>query len=333
MQAVGIIVNANSGKDIRRLVSAASVFDDREKINILKRLLLSLDAMGVERALIMPDPVGLVRSALRDLEDRLQGLSISQVDLPRLAGDARDSLRSARTMVGEDCACIVTLGGDGTNRIVASACRDVPLLPISAGTNNVFPYIIEATIAGLAAAAFAHAVTDGQCCRQRPRLDLYRDDEYIDTALVDTVVVDQHLIGARAVWDPALIRELFLTRARPGDIGLSSIGACLEPMPLDSGRGLHIRTGSGGRRVLAPIAPGLIQRVAVAEHRSFEAGEALTIDSPAGVVALDGEREIGFDPPERLQVILNLYGPRVVDIETTLDTAVKAGLLERETGK
>ena len=36
-------------------------------------------------------------------------------------------------------SCIVTLGGDGTNRVVAKGCGSVPILPISTGTNNVFP--------------------------------------------------------------------------------------------------------------------------------------------------------------------------------------------------
>ena len=56
MKTVGIIANAYSGKDIRRLVAPASVFNDQEKINILKRLLLALNALGVEQVLMMPDP-------------------------------------------------------------------------------------------------------------------------------------------------------------------------------------------------------------------------------------------------------------------------------------
>ena len=54
-------------------------------------------------------------------------------------------------MVANGVRCLITLGGDGTNRIVAKASGDVPLMPISTGTNNVFPVMIEGTIAGLAA--------------------------------------------------------------------------------------------------------------------------------------------------------------------------------------
>ena len=45
MATVGIIANPASGKDIRRLVAHASVFDNNEKINIVRRVLLGLDAV------------------------------------------------------------------------------------------------------------------------------------------------------------------------------------------------------------------------------------------------------------------------------------------------
>ena len=46
---VGIIANPASGKDIRRLVAHGSTFDNNEKINIVRRVLLGLDAAGVRR--------------------------------------------------------------------------------------------------------------------------------------------------------------------------------------------------------------------------------------------------------------------------------------------
>ena len=55
MAAVGIIANPASGKDIRRLVAHATVCDNMEKVNLLRRILLGLQAAGVDRVLIMPD--------------------------------------------------------------------------------------------------------------------------------------------------------------------------------------------------------------------------------------------------------------------------------------
>lgn len=44
-------------------------------------------------------------------------------------------------MAERGARCIVTLGGDGTNRAVAKESGAIPLVPISTGTNNVFPFM------------------------------------------------------------------------------------------------------------------------------------------------------------------------------------------------
>lgn len=59
MATVGIIANPASGKDIRRLVAHGSVFDNQEKVNILRRVLLGLQATGVEQVIFMPDYFGI----------------------------------------------------------------------------------------------------------------------------------------------------------------------------------------------------------------------------------------------------------------------------------
>jgi len=330
MKPVGIIANAYSGKDIRRLVAPASVFGDHEKINILKRMLLTLDGMGVERALLMPDPLGLSYRALHDVKPRLERLDADLLPLPYLAGDWRDTLRATRQLVQEQCACLITLGGDGTNRIVASASGTTPLLPVSAGTNNVFPRLMEATTAALAAAAFAAGASGAENCRRQPLLELYRNGEYTDLALIDAVAVAQSQAGARAVWDPGGILELCLTRSRPAAVGLSAIGGCLHPLPPDSGLGLYLRTGANGRRVTAPIAPGLLRTIGIAEYRTFTPEENIVLQAGAGMIALDGEREIDMDDADTAEIRLNLQGPLVVDVDATLDAAVQKGFLSSQ---
>ncbi|MEI7772030.1 MAG: hypothetical protein WCI67_18700 [Chloroflexales bacterium] len=59
MHRIGIIVNPSSGRDIRRLLSRASVFPTGEKISIVLRLLAGLGATGVAEALLMPDAAGI----------------------------------------------------------------------------------------------------------------------------------------------------------------------------------------------------------------------------------------------------------------------------------
>jgi len=144
---VGIIANPASGKDIRRLVAHGSVFDNDEKASIVRRVLLGLEATGVERVWIMPDSFGIGRKALDGVRLRLDA---SVLEMPhRFTHD--DSTRAAALMLEAGAGCIVTLGGDGTNRAVVKGCSTIPLVAISTGTNNVFPTLVEGTLAGLAA--------------------------------------------------------------------------------------------------------------------------------------------------------------------------------------
>ena len=69
---VGIITNPSSGKDIRRLTAYGSVFSNNEKINIVKRILMALDACDVREVYIMPDPSGLGQRAMDDLDISLK---------------------------------------------------------------------------------------------------------------------------------------------------------------------------------------------------------------------------------------------------------------------
>ena len=68
MAFVGIIANPDSGKDIRRLVAFGSVFDNQEKVNIVRRVFLGFLAMGVERVCFMPDYFGIVPRACEPLQ-------------------------------------------------------------------------------------------------------------------------------------------------------------------------------------------------------------------------------------------------------------------------
>jgi len=137
---VGIIANPAAGKDIRRLVAAGRVVSNQEKANTLKRVFAGLVSTGVERVLVMPDLSRLAAPAMEDVEEQIDA---SYLDMPRI--DHQDgSTRAAKMMAAEGAGAIVTLGGDGTNRVVAKGAGDVPLVPISTGTNNVFPQMVEA---------------------------------------------------------------------------------------------------------------------------------------------------------------------------------------------
>ena len=115
MSYVGIIANPASGKDIRRLVAYGSVFDNQEKVRIVRRVLLGLAAVGVKRICYMPDYFGIVHRALDHIEIDAEAEALG---FP-LSGGQEDSVAAARIMEEQGCTCLVTLGGDGTNRAAA----------------------------------------------------------------------------------------------------------------------------------------------------------------------------------------------------------------------
>ena len=180
MATVGIIANPASGKDIRRLVTYASVFDNLEKTHILRRVLLALDALGVEQVLYMPDFDGLVDKALKGLK---LSMKAAKLHLDMWA-DERDTTEAARLFPESDVNCIITLGGDGTNRAVAKGCCSIPIVAISTGTNNVFPSMIEGTVAGLAAGLVAREmVAREEFIYVAKRLEVYVDGEMRENRL------------------------------------------------------------------------------------------------------------------------------------------------------
>jgi predicted polyphosphate/ATP-dependent NAD kinase len=323
MKSVGIIANPASGKDIRRLVAHASVFDNHEKAHILQRVLLALDALGVERVLYMPDYYGLVERALCDLH-----LSLDVVEVPmNVWADERDSTHAARFFCEHDVGCIVTVGGDGTNRAVAKGCGAIPLVAISTGTNNVFPNMVESTVAGLAAGLVVRDLVDLEAVSYRAKqLEVYVDGELRDLALVDVAASSDLFIASRALWDPGRIREIVLAQAEPYNLGMSSIGGILRTVGAHDPFGMHLRIGDGGVRILAPVSPGLIIPVPVREHRLFGLGEEVAFEPADCTIAVDGERQLEVRADETVRVRLSGDGPRVVDVRECLRQASERGV-------
>lgn len=336
MVTVGIIANPASGKDIRRLVAHGSVFDNEEKVSIVRRVLLGLEAVGVQRVWIMPDRFGIGLKALDNLPLTIEA---TLLDMPAWF-TPDDTLRAARYMAEHRVGCIVTLGGDGTNRLVAKACGDVPLMPISTGTNNVFPLMIEATTAGLAAGIVACGRANDAIIRA-PRIDVYRLSEQRtgeqidgtppdDIALVDAAVYDERFVAARAIWDSSRITDLVLTRAEPGNIGLSSIGAHFLAGDYPPGHGLYLRLAADGTPVRAPVAPGLMQTVYVSAYQILppDAGVTVCRERPT-VLAFDGERELELHAGESVLLRFNPHGPRIVDPRRAIALAASAGFFKQ----
>lgn len=326
MSIVGIVANPASGKDIRRLVAHGSVFDNNEKSNILQRIFLALDALGVEQIAIMPDYYGLGEQALNGLHLSTRA---TLIDMP-MDGSEDDSTEAGRRLLKMGAGSVIVLGGDGTNRVVAKGCGTVPMVSISTGTNNVFSMMIEGTVAGMAAGLVAMGAVDTESVTHpTKRLEVYVNGQWCDMALVDVVATSDLWIGSRAIWDPSHIRAVALTQARPGSIGMSSIGAALLPIGIRDEQGLYIKVGPNGTRVLAPVAPGLLTHVDIQEYHPLNIGDEVVLSDTIGTLALDGERSIELYPGQVASVRLTDNGPRVVDVPACIAAATQSGFFKK----
>lgn len=240
-----------------------------------------------------------------------------------------DSTVAARQMHAAGVGCIIVLGGDGTSRVAAKGAGDVPILPISTGTNNVIPYAVEGTVAGLAAGYTARY--SGNICDLAYRskwLEICIEGKESDMALADVAVLDGQALGSRAVWEPEGLQQAVLTRAEPKTTGISSIGGFIQPLsPLEPG-GMHIQFGKPlVCRITAPLAPGLLATFGVESIRKISAGEVVTIQGKQCIIALDGEREILLRSDQSAQITLRQDGPWIVDVFKTLNIAASQKIL------
>lgn len=320
MTAVGIIANPRAGKDIRRLVAHGSVLDTQEKVYIVRRAILGLNGAGVDEVVFLPDPAGIGLKALSGVTETLhirpRFLEMSVYD------EAADSTRATQLMRDQGVACVIVIGGDGTSRVVAKGSGDMPILPLSTGTNNAFPRFLESTLAGLAAGYYAARQFDrAHFSFPTKRLNLYRNGHFADVALVDVAVCDYQFIGARALWEIERLKELFLTQGTPTNIGMASIGGMVHPIDPREEKGLYLQLGHEGRTVTAAIAPGLVAAVTIRSHTILQLGRRVPISFSPSILALDGERELIVNAEDRWEIELSWEGPRVLDIEKIMDAA------------
>jgi len=315
MGTVGIIANPAAGKDIRRLVSAASPTSDMAKIGIVRRALVGAIEGGADRVLIADDHKSLGRQAMRDLDQTAVPVDIIGDEVLPTSFHSR---RMAEQLRDLGVGALVTLGGDGTHRDIAKGWRDAPIVPVSTGTNNVYPQMLEATIAGHAAAiAASRSKPIAHIAHRSKVLDVVGDGVKDDLALVDIALVEGAFTASRAVWDVTALRELVVTTAEPATIGLSSIAAKVAPLGRRERGGVHVRFGPG-QSVRAPIAPGLYQDVEISTATRLAPGQSIELVGP-GVLAFDGERDVVLAPDQRVQVSLNATGPWVIDVATALE--------------
>jgi hypothetical protein len=174
-------------------------------------------------------------------------------------------------------------------------------------------------------------------------MNIYVDGELKDIALIDVALSKERFVSTRAIWEIDTLYEVFLTRAEPASIGLSSIGARLEAVSLADEGGLQYSIAdseeseeegedSSNRTVLAPIAPGVVPPVLISSWHRMADGERLIIEKRDCTVALDGERSFSVNQSQQLEVEVRREGPPVIDVSLALKIAAKQGLFDLAPG-
>ena len=311
------MVNPAAGKDIRRLVAYGSVFGNQEKINYAFRLLRGMESVvnSPVEVVYMPDPYDLVETVKKNFPS--QKIVFRCAPIP-VFGDETDTLNFTDWAVNEEKVdALVVIGGDGTNRVVAKKSALTPLFSIFGGTNNVFCENIEPTIIGLAVGFFLENSSLREKVMKKSKILRAKSEEgeKEEIALIDAVVVEKTLVGARAVWEPELIRLIVVTQSSPLKIGLSSVVGRLVNISPEEERGAVVELGEKGQTVKAPLAPGLVGEVKIQRWRFLPLGASLSLPYERGVMALDGEREIILREKEGWRIWLEDTGPRRVDVE------------------
>ncbi|MCZ6617293.1 MAG: diacylglycerol kinase family protein, partial [Gammaproteobacteria bacterium] len=249
--------------------------------------------------------------------------------------DARDTEAAVRAFLACGCETVVSLGGDGTNRVLVRALleardRETHLLPLSTGTNNVFPVSAEPTIVGMVAGYQAsHRLTEPSLKQRVKVLHVTGDDNGArgieDIGLIDAVLLYGDRVGNLLPFDADRIRRLLLTRAEPSAIGMSPIGGLVEVVDEHADMGLLVELG-GESEFRVPISPGLFQTVAVKSARKIPFDVPVTFRGP-GILALDGDRDHKLGSQATLTVRIRRDGPWVIDIDKAMRWLVAHGII------
>lgn len=327
---IGIICNPQSGKDIRRLLTAATTIDDTEKLNILERIVLTIMAVKKQKVYIMPDRLGYGRMLIKKshLPDYPQDLSMLEVYEMGMTETQSDTEFFASEMERLGADALIIMGGDGTNRAAARGSRKVPTISLSTGTNNVYPQMLEGTVAGMAAAAISSDVIPPDKCTYASKcIEIYKNEKPIDIALIDLVFCRNPFVGSRAIWDYKEIDSVIVTQCSMASIGFSALIGSAMQVTSEEPWGAMADFTDEKPNTLAPMGAGSIQEIHITNEKKIELNTPITrVMDYQGTLALDGEREIFFKQGDKITCEITMEGPRRVDICAAVEYARKQGL-------
>ena len=332
MGIIGIACNPQSGKDIRRLLTAATTIDDMEKLNILERILLSAAAVGEQKVYLMPDRLGYGRLLLQKRNSPGYPGDLSQLevyDMDRTETQS-DTVFFASEMERIGADVLIVMGGDGTSRAAAKGTRKVPMLSMSTGTNNVYPELMEGTAAGMAAAVLAqHKAPVAECAAPAKCIEIWKNGELADIALIDLVFCRNPFVGSRAIWNYEEIDQVVVTQCSMASIGFSSMVGAVLHVEREEDWGASAEFTDGPPNTLAPVGAGTVRGVHTENVRRLALGEPLTrVMDYQGTLALDGEREIFFRPGDEITCAVTRNGPLRVDARRAIEYARTHGCFQ-----
>lgn len=325
MSTVGIIANPASGKDIRRLVSHATVIDNNEKVNIIERIILGAQKFGVNKIIIMPDSYVMGHKVIDKLRTSNELMANIEILDMKIKASPKDTEQAAKLMEKLQPGCVVVLGGDGTNRLVAKHLKTVPLIGVSTGTNNAYPEMIEGTVVGMAASVVASGQLDlNLICKKDKIIEIYKNGQFADIALIDVVISNQIHIGTKAIWKLNNIKQIIVSKCHPASIGFSALLGVNVCITKDDDYGASLKINTGTNQFLAPIAAGIVIPVISEEVKILPLNQSMQwIANYRGVIAVDGEREFGFVEGETLEFKITRNGPYHVDVRKSLEVALE----------
>ncbi len=320
---LGLVVNPMSGRDVRRLAARATNMTHEAKRDIVARVAAGAQAMGVTDIYITREPFRIASMALEHMGLKA---NVHVVEHP-LANDASDTHRTVAAFAEQGCHTFVSLGGDGTNRAIVRICPDVDLVPLSTGTNNVFPVLVEPTVAGMVAGLAALGkLPEDQQIKQRVKVLRVQTPHNTDVGLIDAVLLRNDHVGNLLPFSAEKIDQIVLTRAEPNSIGMSPIGGLVRPVYAEDNFGLLVHIDPEAEPLLAPVSPGLFSRVHVGGVSELAFDVAVPFRGP-GVIALDGDRDLKLADGEHATVKVMRDGPRVIDVEAAMRWAVGRGIM------
>lgn len=336
MGSLGIIANPMSGRDCRRLTARADSVSHESKRNQISRIVVGAVAAGCTHILAPYDPRRLVIGALENMNI---GAEVEEIHGPITHG-AEDTRRAVREMKKRGCKVIIVMGGDGTSRIVTQVWQDVVMMPLSTGTNNVFPMWIEPTIAGMAAGLVASGRLSKEETALRAKIiSIAIDNKGVDSgapgdketdlALIDALFLQGDRIGNLGPFEPEFMKTLLLTRAEPDAVGMSPLGGLLCPASAADDFGVRVDFCShheGGRLLRAPVSPGLFRSAHIRSAERLPLNESTQVHGP-GILAYDGDRERKLDGGQSATLKVERTGPWVIDPHLTLRLAAERGLM------